>query len=101
MGRLILVCLLLAEILVVQALAGGSGVDPLGSVVRVADQPSPGGGAESLEVAEAPANRRLGKHHVDRSIAGGGVIIGGLATAIFAAVFCYIRITRRRPEGEH
>ena len=100
MGRLILVCFFLAQILVVQALAGGSGLDPLGAVVRVADQPSPGGGGEPLEGAEAPSYRRFGKHHVDRSIAGGGVIIGGLATAIFAAVFCYIRVTRRRPEGE-
>jgi len=47
--------------------------------------------------AEAPQIRRLGKHHsTDKSVAGGGVIIGGLVTAIFAAVFCYIRVTRRR-----
>ena len=47
--------------------------------------------------AEAPASiRRLGKHHSDKSVAGGGVIIGGLVTAIFAAVFCYIRVTRKR-----
>ncbi|XP_048127417.1 uncharacterized protein LOC125312653 [Rhodamnia argentea] len=32
----------------------------------------------------------------DKSVAGGGVIIGGLVTAIFAAVFCYIRVTRKR-----
>ncbi|KAK7404939.1 hypothetical protein VNO78_06005 [Psophocarpus tetragonolobus] len=49
------------------------------------------------KVAEAPQIRRLGKHHsTDKSVAGGGVIIGGLVTAIFAAVFCYIRVTRRR-----
>ncbi|CAJ1979006.1 unnamed protein product [Sphenostylis stenocarpa] len=49
------------------------------------------------ELAEAPQSRRLGKHHSsDKSVAGGGVIIGGLVTAIFAAVFCYIRVTRRR-----
>uniref|UniRef100_A0A6M2EG69 Transmembrane protein n=1 Tax=Populus davidiana TaxID=266767 RepID=A0A6M2EG69_9ROSI len=47
--------------------------------------------------AEAPGIRRLGKHHSsDKSVAGGGVILGGLVTAIFAAVFCYIRVTRRR-----
>ncbi|CAA3007488.1 uncharacterized protein LOC111386977 [Olea europaea subsp. europaea] len=47
---------------------------------------------ESSE-AEAPV-----KHHSssDKSVAGGGVIIGGLVTAIFAAVYCYIRVTRRR-----
>ncbi|WJX43824.1 hypothetical protein P8452_30876 [Trifolium repens] len=53
---------------------------------------------ESKE-AEAPTPniRKLGKHHsADKSVAGGGVIIGGLVTAIFAAVFCYIRVTRKR-----
>lgn len=49
------------------------------------------------KAAEAPHIRRLGKHHsTDKSVAGGGVIIGGLVTAIFAAVFCYIRVTRKR-----
>ncbi|KAL4292896.1 uncharacterized protein LOC107613761 isoform X1 [Arachis ipaensis] len=52
------------------------------------------------EAAEAPIDniRRLGKHHstTDKSVAGGGVILGGLVTATFAAVFCYIRVTRRR-----
>ena len=80
-----------------QALAGGSGLDPLGAVVRVADQPSPGSEGEPLEGAETPSYRRFGKHHVDRSITGGGVIIGELATAIFVVVFCYISVTRRRP----
>ncbi|KAG6751367.1 hypothetical protein POTOM_045901 [Populus tomentosa] len=53
---------------------------------------------ESREAeAEAPEIRRLGKHHSsDKSVAGGGVIIGGLATATFAAVFCYIKVTRKR-----
>ncbi|KAF6159532.1 hypothetical protein GIB67_032303 [Kingdonia uniflora] len=50
-------------------------------------------------VAEAPEIRRLGlhhqHHHLDKSVVGGGVIIGGLATAIFATVFCYIRVTRK------
>lgn len=51
---------------------------------------------ESRE-AEAPEIRRLGKHRSsDKSVAGGGFIIGGLATATFAAVFCYIRVTRKR-----
>ncbi|GFQ05317.1 hypothetical protein PHJA_002675800 [Phtheirospermum japonicum] len=40
-------------------------------------------------------------HHnhrrVDKSVAGGGVILGGLATAFLVAVFCYIRATRRKP----
>lgn len=101
MGRLILVCILVAEILVVRALAGESGLPPVGAVAEAADQPSADLGGEDSAVAEAPENRKLGRHHVDKSIAGGGVIIGGLATAIFASVVCYIRVTRRRTEGEH
>lgn len=34
-------------------------------------------------------------HSVDKSIAGGGVILGGLATTFLVAVICYIRATRR------
>ncbi|KAI3457256.1 hypothetical protein Pfo_013919 [Paulownia fortunei] len=56
---------------------------------------------ESETAAEAPTeweSRKMGRHHsADKSVAGGGVIIGGLVTAIFAAVYCYIRVTRRRP----
>ncbi|PIA32288.1 hypothetical protein AQUCO_04500114v1 [Aquilegia coerulea] len=56
---------------------------------------------QSLEIAEGPGIRKMGNHHhnhssSDESIAGGGVIIGGLVTAIFAAVFCYIRVTRKK-----
>lgn len=120
MGRLCLFCfmVILAEILVVQAMAGkseGSELNPfgleaqnkvgtLGVVARLADQPvssvaeSPEGNKENSNVAEAPVIRRLGKHHSDKSVAGGGVIIGGLVTAIFAAVFCYIRVTRKRDD---
>lgn len=37
-------------------------------------------------------------HHrsIDKSVAGGGVILGGLATTFLVAIFCYIRATRRR-----
>lgn len=42
-------------------------------------------------------NVHLSKHHhsIDKSVAGGGVILGGLATTFLVAVFCYIRATRR------
>lgn len=120
MARLVLVCLILAGILAVQVVADKSDHVPSDpqhhlqiNVVQkgvastsVADQPVPSHAAElseakeeeSTENAEAPANRRLGKHthHSDKSVAGGGVIIGGLVTAIFAAVFCYIRVTRKK-----
>ncbi|KAL9681423.1 hypothetical protein QQ045_013206 [Rhodiola kirilowii] len=47
--------------------------------------------------AEPPAIRRLGKHKGrDPSVAGGEVILGGLALAAFAAVLSYIRVTRKR-----
>lgn len=41
------------------------------------------------------------KHHqhrgsvLEESVAGGGVIVGGLATTFLVAIFCYIRATRR------
>ncbi|KAL4327901.1 hypothetical protein HN51_035173 [Arachis hypogaea] len=58
----------------------------------------------SKKAAEAPESniRKLGRHRSssDKSMAGGGVIIGGLVTAIFAAVFCYIRVTRRKGHGD-
>ncbi|OIW00824.1 hypothetical protein TanjilG_08263 [Lupinus angustifolius] len=34
-------------------------------------------------------------HSYDKSIAGGGVILGGLATTFLVTVFCYIRATGR------
>ena len=47
--------------------------------------------------ADPPSALEIGKRHSsDKSVAGGGVIIGGLVTAIFAAVYCYIRVTRRK-----
>ncbi|MCD7458007.1 hypothetical protein HAX54_036860 [Datura stramonium] len=38
------------------------------------------------------------KHHhsIDKSICGGGVILGGLATTFLVAIVCYIRATRRK-----
>ncbi|KAL5198746.1 hypothetical protein ABZP36_002258 [Zizania latifolia] len=39
---------------------------------------------------------RLNHSPFDRKFAGGKIILGGLAAAIFAAVFFYIRITRRK-----
>ncbi|KAF9591841.1 hypothetical protein IFM89_008491 [Coptis chinensis] len=51
-----------------------------------------------IEIAEAPVNSRIGRHHhsTDKSVAGGGVILGGLATTFFVSVFCYIRVTRSK-----
>lgn len=51
-----------------------------------------GGGGAGEEVMES------NHHHgsVEKSVAGGGAIIGVLAAVFLAAVFCYIRATRRR-----
>ncbi|EOA32607.1 hypothetical protein CARUB_v10015901mg [Capsella rubella] len=74
--------------------------------------------AAALSEAEPPATRKIGRHNwsgeapevshldetvrhehhhstVDKSVAGGGVILGGLATTFLVAVFCYIRATRK------
>ncbi|KAE8670108.1 hypothetical protein F3Y22_tig00112206pilonHSYRG00268 [Hibiscus syriacus] len=61
-------------------------------IPREAEKPA----AIEIREAEAPEIRRLGKHHASGiSVAGGGVIIGGLVTAVFLAVFAYIRVTRK------
>lgn len=41
------------------------------------------------------------ENHHHSSVAGGGVIIGGFVTALFAAVYCYIRVTRKRDGEKH
>ncbi|XP_010464568.1 PREDICTED: uncharacterized protein LOC104745090 [Camelina sativa] len=57
----------------------------------------PGAEVEAPEVSHLEETVRRGHHHstVDRSVAGGGVILGGLATTFLVAVFCYIRATRK------
>uniref|UniRef100_A0A5B7BMT5 Transmembrane protein n=1 Tax=Davidia involucrata TaxID=16924 RepID=A0A5B7BMT5_DAVIN len=118
MGRFLLAFLILAEILMVQAMAArseGSELNPPKVMIRTGDEshgvvgsvadPPVSSGAESSSSegeAEPPEIRRLGKHHSsDKSVAGGGVIIGGLVTAVFASVYCYIRVTRRRDGDKH
>ncbi|KAM1010417.1 hypothetical protein ACFX2C_045899 [Malus domestica] len=105
MARLGLICLVLAGFLLVSAIATQKS-DDLGRdtdhSASIAAEPS--SDCESMEegvVAESPSLRRLGpaeksEKKADKSVAGGGIIIGGLVTTIFAAVFCYIRVTRRR-----
>ncbi|KAJ0780267.1 hypothetical protein HanPI659440_Chr06g0235711 [Helianthus annuus] len=54
-------------------------------------------------MAEEEDGMYLEKHHhhhisasVDKSIVGGGVILGGLVMAFVVSIVCYIRATRRR-----
>ncbi|KAL6967702.1 hypothetical protein U1Q18_033509 [Sarracenia purpurea var. burkii] len=74
----------------------------------ISDPPSSGGAMESSSegedessMAQALEIGRLEKRHSsDKSVAGGGVIIGGLSTAIFTVVYCYIQVTRRRDDAD-
>lgn len=105
-----LLCWVLAQILILQAAAHDPGSSEKvtaasraqeGSASAAAELPvssnaEPSSSEGTVPAAEAPGVRRMGKHKSDKSVAGGGVIIGGLVTAIFAAVFCYIRVTRKR-----
>ncbi|CAN6574342.1 unnamed protein product [Malus baccata var. baccata] len=101
MARLCLICLLLTGFLLVSAMAADKS-DDLGRETEhstsIAAEPSDTESMEEGEMAEAPTFRRLGpaEKKADKSVAGGGIIIGGLVTTIFAAVFCYIRVTRKR-----
>ncbi|KAF5183767.1 hypothetical protein FRX31_026643 [Thalictrum thalictroides] len=57
-------------------------------------------GVNSLhQAAEAPVNRRIRSHKKNKSIAGGEVILGGLALTFAISVCCYLRVTRRK-DGE-
>ncbi|XP_059306494.1 uncharacterized protein LOC132057931 [Lycium ferocissimum] len=56
---------------------------------------------EDNEVDQDHDEIKMKHHHsVDKSIFGGGVILGGLATTFFVAIFCYIRATRRKSNVE-
>uniref|UniRef100_A0A7N0U5Q9 Uncharacterized protein n=1 Tax=Kalanchoe fedtschenkoi TaxID=63787 RepID=A0A7N0U5Q9_KALFE len=78
-------------------LAGGM------SVMRPANEASepPAEAAVYLDV-EGPVGELKARHvkkrsrGVDTSVAGGGVILGGLATTFLVAIFCYIRATKRK-----
>ncbi|XP_058751774.1 uncharacterized protein LOC131624871 [Vicia villosa] len=52
---------------------------------------------EKTSVLDLKSHFHLVKHHhsFDRSMAGGGVILGGLATTFLVVVYCYIRATSK------
>ncbi|KAK8558876.1 hypothetical protein V6N13_098502 [Hibiscus sabdariffa] len=122
LGELVLVSLVLVQVLLVHAMADHVSEVKLAEVYRVHRKDEPGwvisreenyrepaeSPAESSEEtrdseAEAPEIRRLGKHRSsDMSVAGGGVIIGGIFfTAVFVSVFAYIRVTRKSVDVKH
>jgi hypothetical protein len=52
---------------------------------------------EESRFAGSPLSSHRGGHRpFDRAFAGGKIIVAGLAAAIVVAVFCYIRITRKK-----
>lgn len=55
---------------------------------------------ESVSILEQKIHLKKNHHSLDRSVAGGGVILGGLATTFLVAVFCYIRATARHKAAE-
>ncbi|XVE96949.1 hypothetical protein REPUB_Repub02eG0268400 [Reevesia pubescens] len=50
---------------------------------------------ENVSVEGQTIHQQKHHHSLDKSVAGGGVILGGLATTFLVAVFCYIRATAR------
>ncbi|KAJ9185278.1 hypothetical protein P3X46_004931 [Hevea brasiliensis] len=75
----------------------------LGNHQSVAPSPSPsiapqsGKNEEGVSVKGQEIHLLHERHHhsFDTSVAGGGVILGGLATTFLVAVLCYIRATGR------
>lgn len=51
---------------------------------------------EGESVEEMMELKKKNHQSRDRSVVGGGVILGGLATTFFVTIFCYIRATRRQ-----
>ncbi|KAI8567480.1 hypothetical protein RHMOL_Rhmol02G0125400 [Rhododendron molle] len=74
------------------------------AVIRLKDElvpsPAPSSGGNDSGDGGAPAGNRLltRRHSSHKSAAGGDVILGGFATALVAAIFCYIRVTRRNQQ---
>ncbi|KAM3216417.1 hypothetical protein P3L10_025858 [Capsicum annuum] len=113
MGRFMFSCSVIITVLVFQATAESEFSRPLPRKLRIANPPFSRGrmaellvegendigeGPSGVEAPESDDNILKMRHHhsADKSVAGGGVIIGGLVTAIFAAVYCYIRVTRKK-----
>ncbi|XVF76711.1 hypothetical protein PTKIN_Ptkin13bG0288400 [Pterospermum kingtungense] len=61
-------------------------------------EPSSG---ENVSVEGQTIHLEKRHHSIDNSVAGGGVILGGLATTFLVAVFCYIRATGRHKSETH
>ncbi|KAG8099718.1 hypothetical protein GUJ93_ZPchr0013g34002 [Zizania palustris] len=107
--RLILFCLVSSQLAMTAVVMGrplaifGGGVGGSGTPMSIADAPSAAHlhGYSFLESSLAGSPLMSPRRGLfDRRLAGGKIILGGLAAAIIAAVFAYIRITRRRRKTE-
>ncbi|RLM84436.1 uncharacterized protein C2845_PM04G27730 [Panicum miliaceum] len=73
-----------------------------GAMSSVADAPSAPDVLHAHSLLESRfVGSPLSSHHrqhgpFDRTFAGGKIIVAGLAAAIIVAIFCYIRITRKK-----
>nr|GEX88497.1 hypothetical protein CTI12_AA405830 [Tanacetum cinerariifolium] len=54
----------------------------------------------SMEEENGDQEVHKAENHNHSCVAGGGVIIGGLATAFFATLYCYIKVTRKKDGDE-
>ncbi|KAF5953711.1 hypothetical protein HYC85_006567 [Camellia sinensis] len=53
---------------------------------------------QQTEIVQVQIKKR--RHSTDKSVAGGGVILGGLATTFMVAIFCYIRATGKKNDAD-
>ncbi|PHU26556.1 hypothetical protein BC332_04888 [Capsicum chinense] len=91
--RFLLICLVLAQILLMQKVNALRKLDTSTSVPSSAPFE---GGMDRGRGDQAPAVTHVRTHHsFNKSVVGGDVILGGFATALIASIFCYIRVTRR------
>uniref|UniRef100_A0ACD5U7X4 Uncharacterized protein n=1 Tax=Avena sativa TaxID=4498 RepID=A0ACD5U7X4_AVESA len=107
MARLLLFCLVSSHLAATAVMARQFPVDGGRVSAITADAPSAAAAGYRLHVhsllestfAASPlgSSRHHARHHpFDRNFAGGKIILAGLAAAIIASVFCYIRITRAK-----
>ncbi|CAO1941682.1 unnamed protein product [Urochloa humidicola] len=106
MPRFFLFCLVSSQLAMTAVMARPFAVVLLDSGAMssvVAEGPSSPGvlRAHSLLEQSRFAASPMGSHHhqhspFDRTFAGGKIIVAGLTAAIIVAIFCYIRITRKK-----
>ncbi|KAH7858239.1 hypothetical protein Vadar_021630 [Vaccinium darrowii] len=117
MARFLLLCIILAELsMLISKTKGSENLDLMAPMAvngpyhkpmfglkdGLVPSPAPSwGGHNSGNGGTLAGNRRVTRHHSsDKSAAGGDVILGGFATALIAAIFCYIRVTRRNQHAK-